>query len=66
MCLNPVKKCKLILSKLFKYLRLLVSCSKLLPHICGNIRYSGISGVMIETLKKVKLGILFDLRSQMI
>ena len=54
-CLYSVKKCKLILCKLCKNLRLLVACAKLCLHILDNLRDSLIACMLIEALEKVKL-----------
>ena len=53
--LNPVKKGKLLLSKLLKDLRLLVSSAELFFHFLNLSRDSLVSGMLVEGLEEVEL-----------
>ena len=66
MCLYPVKQGQLVLCKLLKDLGLLVTGAQLVSHflnLCGD---SLISGMLVEGLKQIQLGVLLDLNAEIV
>ena len=66
MSLNPVKERKLVLSKLSENFGLLIAGTELFFHLfnlCGN---SGVTCMLVECFKKIKLRVLLDLNTEVV
>ena len=66
MSLYPVKQCQFILCQFLQNLGFLVACTKLLFHLFGHFRNTGISGMLIEGFEQIQLGVLLDLNTQIV
>ena len=65
-CLNPIKKCQLILCKLWQNLWLLIAFAKFCFHLCYLSRDSWVIVMLLKCLKQIKLGVFLDLNTKVI